>query len=95
MRYKTIVLELLEQDPRILEELRRRRTLLPTLERCSTALKESHEAWKAQLLQIRPESDPSQIASEAQEIALERFRSDSLSALIGLPDDGTSPNGNA
>ena len=33
-------------------------------------LKASHEAWKEQLSQARPGSDPSQIASEAMELAI-------------------------
>ena len=36
----------------------------------ATELKASHEAWKEQLSQARPGSDPSQIASEALELAI-------------------------
>jgi len=70
MNYKTIILELLEQRPRMQEELRRSRKLLPTLELYAKELKETHEAWKERLLEANPQSDPSQIASEAMELAL-------------------------
>ncbi len=70
MQYKTIVLQLLEQRPEIHEPLRRQGKLLPTLELFALELKASHEAWKDQLLQSKPGSDASQIASEALEIAL-------------------------
>jgi len=70
MNYKTIILELLEQRPRIREELRQSRKLLPTLEFYASELKDSHERWKEQLLQAKPQSDPSQTATEAMELAL-------------------------
>jgi hypothetical protein len=70
MQYKTIIVEMLEQRPRMREELRQSRKLLSTMERFATELKSSHEAWKERLQQSRPESDPSQIASEAMELAL-------------------------
>jgi hypothetical protein len=70
MQYKTIILEMLEQRPRLREELRQSRTLLPTLEFYASELKDSHEAWKERLVQAKPQSDPSQIATEAMELAL-------------------------
>jgi hypothetical protein len=70
MHYKTIILELLEQRPRMREELRQSRKLLPTLEFYASELKDSHEEWKGRLLEAKPDSDPSQIASEAMELAL-------------------------
>jgi hypothetical protein len=70
MQYKTIILEMLEQRPEMREELRRSRKLLPTLEFYASELKDSHEDWKDRLLQAKPDSDPSQIASEAMELAL-------------------------
>ena len=42
-------------------------------------LKASHDAWKARLSQANPGSDPSQIAAEALELAIEDLRR-SLSA---------------
>ena len=80
-RYKTIILEMLEQRPKMHEELRKSRKLLPTLEIYASELKDSHEDWKDRLLQAKPDSDPSQIASEAMELALkdleDRLRSES------------------
>jgi hypothetical protein len=72
-RYKTIILELLEQRPRMREELRQSRKLLPTLVFYASELKDSHEDWKVRLLQAKPESDPSQIATEAMELALKEM----------------------
>jgi hypothetical protein len=70
MQYKTIILELLQQRPQMHEELRKDRKLLPALELYSKDLKTSHETWKERLAQAKPGSDPSQIASEALELAL-------------------------
>lgn len=84
MQYKTIVLHLLEQNPEIYSQLRRQRKLLPTLELYAQDLKASHEAWQAQLFQTNPQSQPTQIASEALELALQelenRLRCESLPA---------------
>lgn len=74
MQYKTIIFELLQQRPQMHEQLRKERKLLTTLEFYALQLKESHEGWKEQLLQARPGSDPSQIASEALEIALKELK---------------------
>jgi hypothetical protein len=70
MHYKTIILELLQQRPEMHEQLRKERKLLTTLDFYAKALKESHEAWKEQLASANPASDPSQISSEALEMAL-------------------------
>ena len=70
MHYKTIILEMLEQRPRLREELRQSRKLLPTMEFYASELKDSHDDWKDRLQQAKPDSDPSQIASEAMELAL-------------------------
>lgn len=74
MLYKTMVLELLQQNSTLHEQLRRSRQLMPTLDRCSLQLKTAHEALIAQLSQTRPACDPSQIASEALELALQELR---------------------
>jgi hypothetical protein len=76
MHYKTIVLELLKEHRETYNELRRKRTLLPTIDRLARDLASSHERWKTHLSQTKPESHPTQIASEALELALkdlERF----------------------
>jgi hypothetical protein len=85
MHYKTIVLELIQAQPKLHDQLRRRRTLLSTVNQVAGALKESHEAWKEQLARARPNSDPSQIASEALELALK----DLLERFPSEPEDNT------
>ena len=77
MLYKTMVLGLLEQRPRLHSQLRKNRTLLATLEHYANLLKTRHEAWKDQLAQASPDTDPSQVAGEALEIALKELE-DSL-----------------
>jgi hypothetical protein len=73
MHYKTIILEMLEQRPRMREELRRSRNLLPTLEFYASELRDSHDDWKDRLLQAKPDRDPSQIGGEAMELALKEL----------------------
>src|SRR5579871_5153787 len=78
MLYKTICLGLLEQRPELYDQLRKNRTLLPTLNRLAIELKARHEAWKQELQATRPGSD-SQTASEAMELAVQELE-DRLSA---------------
>ena len=85
MQYKTIIFELLQQRPQMHDQLRKSRKLLPTLELYARELKTSHEAWKEMLSQTRPGSDPSQIASEALEMALKEMEDRLPSA---SPQDG-------
>jgi hypothetical protein len=73
MLYKTMILELLQQRPQMHERLRQNRELLPALEMYATEMKTSHQAWQELLSELRPDSDPSQIASEAREIALKEL----------------------
>ena len=73
MQYKTIILELLQQRPEMHDQLRKNRKLLPTLEIYAHELKTSHQTWAEVLSQAKPGSDPSQIASEAQEMALKEM----------------------
>jgi uncharacterized protein YfaS (alpha-2-macroglobulin family) len=73
MQYKTMILELLQQRPQMHEQLRKDRKLLPAMELYARELKRNHEAWKDLLTQLRPGSHPSQIASEALEIALKEL----------------------
>jgi hypothetical protein len=85
MLYKTIALELLQQNPPLYERLCRSRTLLPALEAYAKALKASHEEQKLLLAQANPGSDPAQIASEAMEIAVKELEDSLLAA--SPPDD--------
>ena len=90
MHYKTIVLELLQQYPELHRELVTSKTLLAPLDRYAADLKARHENWTRTLSQERPESAPSQIASEALEIALQELR-DALPAASAPNDDSTEP----
>ena len=73
MQYKTMVLELLSESAKLYEQLRQTRRLLPTLETCAQQLKASHEAWMKTLAEAKPDSQQSQIASEALELALKEL----------------------
>ncbi len=85
MQYKTIVLELLQQRQQIYDQLLKTRTLLATINLYASQLRDIHVALKERLSQAKPESDPSQIASEALEIALQELQ-DSLPR-ESQPDD--------
>ena len=77
MRYKTIVLELLqEQYPALHEKLRQERTLLTTLDQLAITLKDAHVAWMNELRRARPNCDIAQTASEALELAIEHLQGD-------------------
>jgi hypothetical protein len=85
MQYKTIVLQLLEQHPEIYDRLRRQRQVFPTMEHYARELRSLHLAWQETLTQATPGSDPSQITSEALELALTDLE-DRLQ--LGSPQDG-------
>ena len=82
MQYKTMTLQLIQQRPQLHEQLRKERKLLATLEFWAGELKASHEAWKGLLSQARPDSDPSQIASLALEMACQELEATLPSALV-------------
>jgi hypothetical protein len=88
MQYKTIVLELLQQHPKIHHHLLSKRMLLPTLDRHARELKTNHEHWKESLCQARPGSNQDQIASEALEIALWELEH---GLRLEFPPDGSNP----
>jgi len=88
MQYKTIVLQLLEQRPEIYDQLRRQRQVLPTMEYYALELRSLHLAWQESLTQSSPGSNPSQIASEALELALKNLE-DRLRS--GSPREGQEP----
>ncbi len=85
MQYKTIVLQLLEQHPEIYDPLRKQWKVLPTMEHYARELRNLHLAWQETLSRAIPGSDPSQIASEALELALKDLE-DRLPS--GSPRDG-------
>lgn len=70
MQYKTIVLALLQQRQEMLEQLRKTRMLLPTLDYYAKELKTDHEAWISLLWRAKPGTHPKQLATEALEMAL-------------------------
>jgi hypothetical protein len=74
MQYKTIALGLIQEQPALYERLRSSKRLLPTMDAYAIELKASHEAWKDQLGQARPGSDPGQTASEAMELAIKELQ---------------------
>jgi len=88
MHYKTIMLELLQQHPELHRELVSSKTLLPTLDRYAADLKARHDNWTQTLSRERPESAPSQIASEAKELALQDLRDDLPAE--SAPNDNTA-----
>ena len=65
MHYKTIVLELIQQQPELHEQLRASRTLLATMDAYALELKASHEEWMDRLSERWPGSDPSQFSSRS------------------------------
>lgn len=73
MQYMTIVLELLQERTELHEQLRLTRRLLPTVKTCAQELRNSHFAWMDHLSQANPGIDPSQLASEALEMAIQEL----------------------
>jgi len=89
MQYKTIALEMLKDRKDLHEQLRLTRRLLPTMEACAKELKASHEHWIQNLADQNPGNAPSQISSEAMELALQELE-DRLPSVSSL-DGGESP----
>lgn len=75
MQYKTITLELIQEMPALYEQLRSTKRLLPAMDDYAIGLKASHQRWKYWIIRTHPGSDPSQIASESLEMAIEDLRS--------------------
>jgi len=92
MEYRTITLGLIQGMPELYEELRSTKRLLPAMDAYALDLKAFHESWMDQLNEARPNSDPSQIASEALELAIDELRkrlpSDSPATADGPTLDG-------
>ena len=70
MHYKTIVLDLLKQRKELYDQLRTSRQLLPTLDALATELRDHHLALTESLVQANPCGDPSQMPSQALELAV-------------------------
>jgi hypothetical protein len=88
MLYKTIILELLQEDPGLYDQLRSSNRLLPAMETYALDLKASHEAWKERIALEQPGSDPARIASEAMELAIDDLQARLPSA---SPKDDMAP----
>ncbi|MGH7195098.1 MAG: hypothetical protein ACREJM_16415 [Candidatus Saccharimonadales bacterium] len=86
--YKTIVLELLQDRASLHERLRANGTLLQSMEQLAVALRSCHLNLTKELARTRPGSDPSQLSSEAMELAVEELQ-DSLPP-ESPPDDSSS-----
>lgn len=74
MQYKTIVLELLQEDAGLYDQLRSSNRLLPAMESYAIELKAIHDAWKERIGREEPGRDPRQITAEALELAIEELR---------------------
>lgn len=85
MPYKTIIIELLRQQPWLHGRLRRQRKVLAVVNHYAGELKTRHEHWKAALPMSRPDMDQIQLASAALEIALAEVRQRLRNA--SLPDE--------
>ena len=85
MPYKTIIIELLRQRPRLHGRLRRERRVLAYMNHFARELKMRHEHWKAILLKSQAGVDSSQISGAAMEIALEEVKPRLRN--VSLPDD--------
>ena len=88
MQYKTIALELIQDRPKMYDQLLSTRKLLSALELHANELQAIHQAWMERLRQMKPHSDASQIASEALELALEQM--ERLLARASLMDETES-----
>ncbi len=75
MQYKSIILELLQQQPALHSRLRRSGALLTVMEACAKELKTRHEAWKEHLSEGQTDIDRGQIAKAAIEFALQEVES--------------------
>ena len=88
MHYKTIMLELLQQHPRIHEQLRQERKLLTTMETLASELKTCHEMLTESLATANRYRNLTQISSEAMELAI-RIMQDRLRSESPLDKDET------
>jgi hypothetical protein len=78
MRYKTIVLALLEANPTLHSRLKAQRQVLATMDRLALELRSQHHEQMRILQERSPASDPRVISSQALELALEELRASPL-----------------
>jgi hypothetical protein len=84
--YKTIVMELLQDRPALHERLRVEGTLLQSMEQLAVAFRACHLERMKELSEARPGSDPTQLSSEALELALQELE-ESLPAASSPDED--------
>lgn len=74
MQYKTIVLELIKDRPKLHDQLKSNRALLSTVEAIAVQLRDNHLALVEELQQSRPGSAGFQVKSEAMEIVVQEVQ---------------------
>ena len=75
MQYKTIVLELLqEQYPALCAQMQKERGLLSAVQHYGLSLKGFHEGWIDRISTRKPDLDPLQLTSQALELAIEDLK---------------------
>jgi hypothetical protein len=74
MQYKTITLELIQENLPLYERLRNGKMLLTAMEAYAIDLKTSHDRWKAELAWSMPDAHSSQIAGAALELAVQELQ---------------------
>ncbi|HEX3149322.1 MAG TPA: hypothetical protein VHR66_14710 [Gemmataceae bacterium] len=72
--YKTLVLQLLRERPKLHDYLKKSGTLLQAMELQAIELKSHHATYKDVIDKMKPGSDSSQVAAEALELALQDLR---------------------
>ncbi len=73
MQYKTIFLGLLKDCPEMHEQLRKKKQLLPAVNRYARQLRKRHLAWIDLLAEEQPESTAIELANQALEFAVKEF----------------------
>lgn len=74
MHYKTIVLELLEQQPALHDRLKSSNALLSTMNQLAVLLRDLHHEILANLFQASPHESPTLLSSEALELATHQLQ---------------------
>jgi len=90
VNYKTITLEMIEQNQPLYNHLRRCRTLLTTMEQAAVELRTSHREWISRLKISGATGTAEQLSADAMELALaelkERLQPESVTP------DGSEPS---
>ncbi len=74
MQYKTIVHELIQEQPDLLAKLTSSNSLLSTINQLAKELRENHLSTVEHLLPARPGTSELQVRSEAMETAVHELR---------------------